>query len=77
MHHVRQAQRNTGVVTRILEEPKLPTDLFLWFAGASILGSLFFQVSGRKENAMFVGQWVPTLLILGVYNRLVKLVGHR
>lgn len=77
MHHWRTTKGSTGMATRIIEEPKIPTDLFLWVAGASILGSLAMQMSGRKENAMFVGQWVPTLLILGVYNRLVKLLGHR
>jgi hypothetical protein len=25
---------------------------------------------------MFVGQWAPSLLILGLYNKLVKLEGH-
>ena len=77
MHHWTRSRGPTGIASRILEEPKIPTDMFLWFAGASILGSLFLQVKGRSENAMFVGQWVPTLLILGVYNRIVKLIGHR
>jgi hypothetical protein len=26
----------------------------------------------RKTWANFVGQWVPTILILGIYNKLVK-----
>jgi hypothetical protein len=37
--------------------------------------SLFFQATGKKDNANFVGQWAPTLLILGLYNKLVKLHG--
>jgi len=65
------------MATRILEEPKVPTDTFLYLAGMSILGSLALQIMGRRDNAMFVGQWVPTLLILGIYNRLVKLTGRR
>jgi hypothetical protein len=27
---------------------------------------------GRREDAMFVGQWAPTLLLLGLYNKIVK-----
>jgi hypothetical protein len=27
---------------------------------------------GRKHDAQFVGHWVPTNLILGLYNKLVK-----
>jgi hypothetical protein len=31
---------------------------------------------GRSKNALFVGQWAPTFLILGLYNKLVKQLGH-
>ena len=31
---------------------------------------------GNRETSQFVGQWAPTLLILGVYNKLVKVAGH-
>jgi hypothetical protein len=26
----------------------------------------------RDHEALFVGQWAPTILILGLYNKLVK-----
>jgi hypothetical protein len=29
----------------------------------------------RKQNALFVGQWAPTFLLLGIYNKLVKQFG--
>jgi hypothetical protein len=31
---------------------------------------------GRKHTALFVGQWVPTVLLLGIYNKIVKVAGH-
>ena len=67
-----------GAVARAIEEQtaKLPSDVFLWAAGASILGSLALQVMGKREVSNFVGQWVPTLLVLGVYNKIVKTMGH-
>ena len=66
-----------GVVARTIEEQtaKLPSDLFLWAAGASIVGSLMCKLSGRDHDALFVGQWAPTFLILGLYNKLVKVAG--
>jgi hypothetical protein len=66
-----------GPVARMIEEQtaKLPSDVFLWAAGGSILGSLAFQMMGEEKKAMFVGQWAPTFLILGLYNKLVKLHG--
>ena len=30
---------------------------------------------GRKEDAQFVGHWAPTFLILGLYNKIVKVAG--
>lgn len=66
-----------GRVARSIESrtAKVPSDVFLWAAGASIAGSLTLRMMGRKEDAVFVGQWAPTLLLLGTYNKMVKLLG--
>jgi hypothetical protein len=66
-----------GVVARTIEQQtaKLPSDTFLWLAGASIAGSLTMKMMGRDHEALFVGQWAPTFLILGLYNKLVKVAG--
>ncbi len=53
---------------------KIPSDLFLWAAGVSIVGSLTLKSMRRDEDALFVGQWAPTFLLLGTYNKLVKLL---
>lgn len=53
----------------------LPSDLFLWAAGASIAASLLLKVQKRDHESLFVGHWAPTLLLLGVYNKMVKLMG--
>jgi hypothetical protein len=54
---------------------KLPSDTFLWAAVGSIGLSLALQLMGKQQVSNFVGQWAPTLLILGLYNKLVKLEG--
>jgi hypothetical protein len=54
---------------------KLPSDSFLWLALCSIVASLTLKISGRQKDALFVGQWAPTFLVLGVYNKLVKQLG--
>jgi hypothetical protein len=66
-----------GPVAKTIEQQtaKLPSDLFLWGAVASIATSLVLQASGRKHASMFVGQWAPTVLILGLYTKLVKQLG--
>ena len=71
------AEHREGPVAKAIETQtaKLPSDTFLWLAGASILTSLALKVSGRGKDALFVGQWAPTFLILGLYNKLVKVAG--
>ncbi len=74
----RKRKGREGRVARAIEDQteKIPSDLFLWGAGASIIGSLALQILDREEDAQFVGQWAPTLLILGLYNKVVKELGH-
>ena len=66
-----------GKVSRTIENQtaKLPSDTFLWAAAASIATSATLQAMGNKHASVFVGQWAPTLLILGLYNKLVKQLG--
>jgi hypothetical protein len=67
-----------GQVARAIEQQtaRLPSDLFLWAAVGSISTSMTLQLMGRQHASLFVGQWAPTLLILGLYNKLVKQLGH-
>ena len=52
--------------------PESPGIFFLGLAGASIIGSLASFIAGRKQLANLVGEWVPTVLLLGLYNKFVK-----
>ncbi len=73
-----QAQEHAeGTVARHIEEQtaKLPSDTFLWLAGGSIGWSLLLRLMGDEKKSLFVGQWAPTFLILGLYNKLVKVAG--
>jgi hypothetical protein len=66
-----------GEVAKTIEQQtaKLPSDWFLWAAVGSIATSLTLQLTGQKHASNFVGQWAPTLLILGLYNKVVKQLG--
>ncbi len=73
-----EAQKHSeGVVARALEDQtaRLPSDVWLWAAGASVLGSLGLMAGGNRHGALFVGQWVAPFLLIGVYNKLVKVAG--
>jgi hypothetical protein len=72
-----QSEHREGTLARSIEQQtaKIPSDVFLWAAGASIGASLALMLLGQQRRANFVGQWAPTLLILGLYNKMVKLHG--
>jgi hypothetical protein len=38
----------------------------------SILLSVGLYLSGRREAGIFVGLWAPTILNLGLYNKLLR-----
>ena len=67
-----------GGLARPIEEvtARIPSDTFLWLSMGSIAGSITLKLMGREHDALFVGQWAPTFLILGLYNKLVKVAGH-
>ncbi|MGE3539334.1 MAG: hypothetical protein AB7N91_18120 [Candidatus Tectimicrobiota bacterium] len=71
------ANHTEGSVARAIESQtaKLPSDTFLWGSLGAIGLSLVLQSLGKKEESLFVGQWAPTLLILGLYNKIVKELG--
>jgi hypothetical protein len=70
-------QHSEGAVARGIEHytAQLPSDVYLWAAGGSILGSLALMASGNRHGSLFVGQWAPTFLLLGIYNKIVKVAG--
>jgi len=51
---------------------RLPSSIYYWLAMGSILGSAFFWLIGRRNWAIFMGQWVPTFLILPLFHRLLR-----
>ena len=66
-----------GQVAKTIEEQtaRLPSDAFLWMAVGSMAVSATLQVIGNRHVSLFVGQWAPTFLIFGLYNKLVKQLG--
>lgn len=70
-------EHQEGTVARAIEQQtaKLPSDVFLWAAAGSIATSATMKMMGRHHDALFFGQWAPTFLILGLYNKIVKVLG--
>ena len=78
MNPINNPEHKEGEVASAIEEQtaKLPSDIFLWAALGSMAVSLTLQLTGSKHRSLFIGQWAPSFLLLGLYNKLVKLEGH-
>ncbi len=51
---------------------KVPSLAFLGLAVGAMAASAALMLTGRKQIGNFVGQWAPSILILGLYNKLAK-----
>jgi hypothetical protein len=51
---------------------QIPSSGYLAAALASMATSAVLKALGKNDAALFVGQWAPALLIMGLYNKMVK-----
>ncbi|MCD7976291.1 MAG: hypothetical protein LUG51_03725 [Tannerellaceae bacterium] len=74
------SKRKEGFLTSALENQtsRVPSGVYLTVAVATMAAALTFKCLGRKHKhtALFVGQWAAPLLIMGLYNKIVKTEGH-
>lgn len=68
-----------GDLARLIEQQtaKVPSDWFLFAAIGAMSLSLGLEVAGRTRASRFVGQWPTPLLVMGLYNKMVKILGTR
>ncbi len=83
------SSQREGRIARTIEKhtAKLPSDTFLWAAVGAMAASAAVQLlrpkvtsrwrgtTNRGPLSLFIGQWVPTLLLFGIYNKIVKVAG--
>ena len=65
-----QEDRVTGMIEA--QTSKIPSTGYLAAAISSMAASAVLKIMRKDEWALFVGQWAPAFLILGVYNKMVK-----
>jgi hypothetical protein len=73
-----QPNRTEDQFTKSVEEytAAIPSSAFLGVAVGAMALSLALQIGGQGKWGNFIAQWVPTWLVIGLYNKLVKLEGH-
>ena len=70
-------EHEEGAMTKAIEHytSMVPSGTYLTLAMSAIGLAALMHLSGRKQDAQFIGHWVPTILLLGLYNKLVKVQG--
>lgn len=78
MNPTTNTQHKEGETAKKIENQtaKLSSDVFLWAALGSMAVSAALQFTNCKHKSLFVGQWAAPFLLLGLYNKIVKLEGH-
>lgn len=74
---VRRGDIREDQVTSYLEQrtAQAPSSSWLGAAVCSMIVSLGLKLSGKNHAALFVGQWAAPFLLMGIYNKMVKLHG--
>jgi len=69
-------QIREGDLTRTIEEQtaKIPSINWLGLAVGSMVASFIAAIVFRRRGlGTFIGLWAPSLMLIGVYNKIVKL----
>ena len=76
-YRVSQGEVQEDQVTAAIEKvtAQVPSSIYLAAALASMAVSVSFKIAKKNDIALFVGQWAAPFLILGMYNKLVKIHG--
>ena len=69
-----EGEKEEGPITKMIESQtsRVPSGTYLTIGIGAMAASLLLMIMRQKNLGNFVGQWVPTILIVGLYNKLVK-----
>ena len=76
-YRVAKGEAKEDQITAAIEKftAKVPSSVYLAGALASMVVSLSLKAAKKEHEALFVGQWAAPFLLLGIYNKLVKIHG--
>jgi hypothetical protein len=74
---VAPGEHKEGAITEAIEHytSMAPSGFYLSLAVSCMGLSALLHTMGRRHDALFIGQWVPSILIMGLYNKLVRTQG--
>lgn len=67
---LQRADEMMSTPMRVQEE--MPSKVYMAAVAGSILASMGLMMAGRRDAAIFVGLWPPTILNMALYYKLVR-----
>ncbi len=76
-YRVAKGEVQEDQITAALEKctAQVPSSAYLALAVGSMAVSLGLSAARKTHASLFVGQWAAPFLLIGIYNKLVKLHG--
>ncbi len=76
-YRVTKGEASEDQLTAAIEKvtAQVPSTIYLAAALASMAVSVGYKLAKKNDMALFIGQWAAPFLILGIYNKLVKIHG--
>ena len=76
-YRVAKGEAQEDQITAAIEKctSQVPSSVYLGLAIGSMAVSVGLHLAKKQHSALFVGQWAAPFLILGIYNKLVKIHG--
>lgn len=71
---LREGKRKVDAIVEKTSE-FAPSNAFVIASLASIAVSATLFIFGKKKASLFVGQWAPTFMLYGIFNKLTKNMG--
>lgn len=71
-----KAKEGSATVAIEKRTAKIPSVVYLTAGMTALTASVCLMCRGQKAAGLLVGQWTAPLLIMGLYNKIVKTEGH-
>ena len=65
-----------GTVAVEKQTSKIPSIVYLTLGLGALVASACLMRHNKRREAFLVGQWAAPILIMGLYNKVVKTEGH-
>ena len=71
-------QQQEGPVAKAIETQtsKIPSDIFLWTGLAIGAAAMTLYCTKRRHLALLIAQGIAPVMLMGIYNKMVKQMGH-